>query len=54
MICYFVSELALENAINNSKGIGVAVDCAHNLLDGVDNLNVLCEVINVRRRSTEC
>jgi len=54
MICYCFSELALENAINNSKGIGVAVDCTHNLLDGDDNLNVLCEVINVRRRSTEC
>jgi hypothetical protein len=54
MICNCVSELALENAIKNSKEIGVAVDCTHNLLVDVDNLNILCEVINVRRRSTEC
>jgi hypothetical protein len=54
MICYCFSKLALENAIKNSKEIGVAVDCTHNLLVDVDNLNILCEVINVRKRSTEC
>jgi hypothetical protein len=54
MICYCFSELALENAIKNSKKIRVAVDCTHNLLVDVDNLNILCEVINVRKRSIEC
>jgi hypothetical protein len=54
MICYCFSELALENTVKNSKEIGVAVDCTRNLLVDVDNFNILCEVINVRKRSTVC
>jgi len=54
MICYCFSELALENAVKNSKEIGVAMDYTHNLLVSVGNLNILCEVINVRKRSTVC
>ena len=54
MICYWLSELALENVIKDSKEIEVAVDCTHNLLVDVDNLNIFCEVVNVKKRSTEC
>lgn len=30
------------------------MDWTHNLVVDVDNLNILCEVVNLRKRSTEC